>query len=149
VTALRASTVLHPLQLEMFPDIQLRATPSLARGKATISQCAHCGTLVCVPGPGIDGTPNTHALGRCPSCGREAGWWRQSPGVGPFHPRTWDIADVVARCPFCGSEWTTETPRSWWHKQDRCYACTTTVRDTSTSETARHRAAGAQPGDPL
>ena len=141
-------TELGALQLELFPDINVRATPALARGAATISQCKHCGTLVCVPGHHVDGTPNTHALGRCPSCAHDAGWLRQSPGVGPFHPRTWDLADVVARCPFCGSEWCDETPLSWWHRQDRCYACTTRTRDTSTTPSANHRAAGSTKDDP-
>ena len=115
--------VTHPLQLELFPTINVRATIALRQESATLSQCAHCGTLVCVPGHHIDGTPNNHKLTTCPSCGRDAGWWRQDPGVGPFHPRTWPVESMVARCPMCGHEFFHETEWSWWHTEAQCRSC--------------------------
>lgn len=110
-------------QLELFTDVAIRPTPAMRRGDAFLAQCAWCGTLVCVPGPSVDGTPRRPDLGACPSCRRSAGWWRQDLGNGPFHPRTWALTDVVATCPICGSEWTDTTELSWWLKYDRCYAC--------------------------
>jgi hypothetical protein len=115
------------LQLSLFPDISVRPTIAMQRGDSFLAQCGYCGLLVCVPGVGVDGThrgaTNVRQLGPCPSCRRDQGWWQQEPGVGPFKPRTWPLADVVARCPQCGLEWTDSTPHSWWLRYDRCYSC--------------------------
>jgi hypothetical protein len=85
------------IQLELFPDIELRLTPAMAAGDSWVTQCAQCGVLVCVPSFG----PKN--LGACPAC---AGctWWHQRPGnnvhqlllhiAGPFwrrHPKPWPV----------------------------------------------------------
>lgn len=71
------------LQLGLFSDMELVPTIAMERGSSFVAQCAWCGTLVCVPGRS-DGTPAPRALGDCPSCRRDAGWWRQDLNEGPF-----------------------------------------------------------------
>ena len=64
----------------VIPGLELVPTIALARGDASLKQCAQCGTVVYVPS-------SPTKLGPCPSC-RHGEWWTQTLPVGPFHEAT-------------------------------------------------------------
>jgi len=77
------------MQLELFPDIELVPTPSLARGDSSLHQCRHCGTLVCIPGTDYSiEKKRPRVPGPCNVCNRNAGWIHVPLGTGPFKPTT-------------------------------------------------------------
>ena len=72
------------LQLELFPDMAIVATPADRKAGGTrLEQCSNCGLLVAAPDCGQ--YLRTDALGTCPRCTRRS-WWRQTLPVGPFKP---------------------------------------------------------------
>lgn len=86
-------------QPSLFPDLFLDPTPAMLGGEATLWQCSHCGTLVCIPGLSevekalpIDATLGVRRFEKpelCPSCcsgGFNAAFSRKID-VGPFRSR--------------------------------------------------------------
>lgn len=73
-------------QLALFDGVRLEPTIAMRRGVAYVTQCARCGTLVCVPSSGLAQTApvcTKRKLGPCSACGHER-WWSQRLPVGPF-----------------------------------------------------------------
>lgn len=70
------------VQMELFPDVVVVATPAIAVGESFVAQCSWCGLLVCAA--------HEVELEDCPACrssrapGYKHSWWRQELDVGPF-----------------------------------------------------------------
>lgn len=64
-------------QGELFP-LEVLQVPTIAmqRGEDFVTQCSHCGLLVCASREPVP-------LGACPACGCSH-WWEQELDVGPF-----------------------------------------------------------------
>jgi hypothetical protein len=93
------------LTLDLFPDVDLQPTIAITQGESTVDQCGHCGTLVCRSGfsTAPPEAPISGPLGQCPACRRDAKWWPQDLGVGPFKRsdpvRAWSLWQHCATLP--------------------------------------------------
>jgi hypothetical protein len=63
------------LGLEVSPTIAMR------RGEQAVFQCSECGSVV------VQSSLANGALGPCPACRRDCGWWRQQLPVAGLRER--------------------------------------------------------------
>ncbi len=67
------------LQLSIFDVMRIEPTISMRQGKAFLTQCGSCGTLIAAPGK-----PPAVTLGPCPVCWGTTWWTQHTHTVGPF-----------------------------------------------------------------